>query len=215
MQTLPQARLANISFLTPRLAIGGDLAADEDTAVRQVRELVALGVTQIVDVRVEASDEDFVATHAPGVSYLHLGIDDRFGHLVPDDWFDAGVAAIQRALATTDGVVVSHCHMGINRGPSMGLAALLAEGWALGAALDTIRRSRPIAAIGYAEDALDWHHRRLDLPADVRLAERAELQTWREDNGIDVATIIRRIRHLEDRGIDVTPDRYGEIAADE
>ncbi len=52
-----------------------------------------------------------------------------------------------------------HCHMGINRGPSMAYACLLVLGWDPIEAMTAIRTARPIAAIGYAEDALDWHHR--------------------------------------------------------
>ena len=54
--------------------------------------------------------------------------------------------------------MLAHCHMGINRGPSMGFAILLALGWDAEEALDAIHAARPIAFIAYAEDALRWHH---------------------------------------------------------
>lgn len=206
--TLPRAVLANISFVTPTLAVGGDLAYDLDLAVRQVDELVDLGVTTIVDVRVEASDESFVDDLAPHIDYVHLGVDDRHGLVLPDEWFDVGVDAIQAA----DGVVVAHCHMGINRGPSMGLAALLADGWDIGDALGAIRTARPIAAIGYAEQALDWHLRRTGATGPGRVAARRALADWRRANNIDVSSIIRRVRALESRGAAVTPDLYDSIA---
>ena len=38
VNTLPNARIANISFLTPRLAIGGDLLEICD-AIRRLRDL--------------------------------------------------------------------------------------------------------------------------------------------------------------------------------
>lgn len=208
--TLPRAVLANISFVTPTLVVGGDLAYDEELAVRQLDELVELGVTTIVDVRVEASDELFVHDLAPHIDYIHLGVDDRHGLVLPDDWFDTGVAAIQGA----SGLVVAHCHMGINRGPSMGLAALLADGWDVADALGAIRTARPIAAIGYAEQALDWHLRRTGASSHDRAGAREALADWRRANDIDVSTIIRKVRALETRGAAVTPDLYDSLAGE-
>jgi hypothetical protein len=72
-------------------------------------------------------------------------------------WFDEGVAFAREAIES-DGVVLAHCHMGINRGPSMGFAILLALGWDAREALDAIHAARPIAFVAYAEDALRWHH---------------------------------------------------------
>ncbi|MEJ7774997.1 MAG: hypothetical protein WKF72_09340 [Nocardioidaceae bacterium] len=53
--------------------------------------------------------------------------------------------------------VLLHCHMGINRGPSAGVAVLLATGWDPVDAFDAVRRARPIAHVAYAADALDRH----------------------------------------------------------
>ncbi len=87
--------------------------------------------------------------------------------------------------------------MGINRGPSLGFAVLLALGWDTVEALDTIRKARPSAAIGYAEDALRWHHNRVDASLSDRRADVQRLARWRVDNDLDVETIIRRIRETE------------------
>jgi hypothetical protein len=54
-----------------------------------LREIQALGVTHILDNRMEWSDEQFVARHAPGVTYLHNGQDDigqRMARLVVRSW---------------------------------------------------------------------------------------------------------------------------------
>ena len=94
-------------------------------------------------------------------------------------------------------VVVARCHMGINRGPSMAYAILLASGWDSIEAIDHIRGSRPVAAVGCAEDALDWHLRRTGADAATRLAERRRLEAWRRAHPHDTYGIIRSIRMRE------------------
>jgi hypothetical protein len=84
--------------------------------------------------------------------------------------------------------------MGINRGPSMGFAIMLTLGWQPLAALDRIRQARPIAHVGYAEDALDWWMRRRGRSELDRRSAQAELRRWRLENRIDAAGIIRRLR---------------------
>jgi dual specificity phosphatase 3 len=192
-----QPRLANAHFVTDRLLIGGDLDAwDGELAVRQLLELVELGVTHVLDVRVEWSDEELVAQLAPSIRYLHLGIDDA-GQRVPDEWFDAVADWGVEALADPEAMVLAHCHMGINRGPSAGLAILLATGWDLREALDAIRTARPFAYTDYAEDALGWHHRRNDVPSYRRQLDREVLAQWRADNSVDVGEVIRLKRVQE------------------
>ena len=190
---LPTPHLANISFVTPRLAVGGDLSYDDDLAGQQVGELVDLGVTHIVDARIEWNDADLVAGLAPAVAYLHHGIDDA-GQRVPDSWFEEAISWIGAALVDPDAIILTHCHMGINRGPSLGFAALLALGWEPIDALSAITWVRPIAAIGYAEDALRWHHRRANTPPAARRADQRAVARWRDANDIDVEAIIRQLR---------------------
>jgi protein-tyrosine phosphatase len=93
------------------------------------------------------------------------------------------------------GTVLTHCHMGVNRGPSLGFAVLLAQGWDPVEALDTIRTARPIAWVAYAEDALRWHHGEAspELEADLR-----RLQEWRDDTQLDMHSVIRSVRSQED-----------------
>lgn len=190
-QTLPVPLHANISFVTPHLAVGGDLSYDDELAGRQLDELVALGVTHVVDARGEWSDADVVAERAPSLRYLHHGMDDA-GQRVPRSWFDE---AVQWVLdAGPDAVVLTHCHMGINRGPSLGFAVLLAQGWEPVAAIDAVRRARPIANVWYAADALRWHHARTAADSSRIVAEQLALAGWRDDNPLDVVRIIRQQR---------------------
>jgi len=185
---------ANASFVTPYLAVGGDLeTTTEDVAVGQLSELGDAGITHVVDVRVEWNDEDWVRERRADLEYLHLGIDDA-GQRVPDAWFDEGVRFALEGIES-GGVVLAHCHMGINRGPSMGFAVLLALGWDAVEALDAIHAARPIAFLAYAEDALRWHHGQdsAELERDLR-----RLHRWREDNDLRLQDVTRAIREQQE-----------------
>ncbi len=187
---------ANVSQVTSNLWIGGDLAVEQPTlAATQLAELDALGITDIVDCRQEWNDQDWVTAAMPDMQYRWLGVDDA-GQRMPDAWFETGTAYILRRL-DEGGTVLAHCHMGINRGPSMGFAALLMLGWDPIEALDRIRECRPIAYIGYAEDALDWWLRREGATRRARADARASVARWRRVHNLDVAAVIRRIRLTE------------------
>src|SRR5262245_19041628 len=114
-------QLANADFVTERLLVGGDLSWDTSVAVAQLGELVDVGVTHIVDCRIEADDAELVALYADAVDteidYVHHGIDDD-GQEVPVEWFDELVGHALEAI-DSGGVVLTHCHAGINRGPSL------------------------------------------------------------------------------------------------
>jgi len=194
-----QPSIANAHFVTTQVAVGGDLDyQDEHRALAQLEELVDLGVTHVVDVRQEWSDEDVFAAIAPHVSYLHAGIDDA-GQRVPGAWFDHVTGWATAALRDPDAKVLLHCHMGINRGPSAGFAVLLALGWDPVDALASIREARPIANLAYWADALDWHLDRLEAPEAERRRQHGRVREWRDANRLDVVAVIRRIRGQEAR----------------
>lgn len=187
------ATVANISQVTERLWIGGDLESGSAAlAAAQVSEIGQLGIRGIVDCRIEWDDEDFVAAAVPEIDYLWLGIDDA-GQRIPDAWFDEGTGHIA-SLIGLGRSVLALCHMGINRGPSMGFAAMLVLGWDPIDALDQIRRCRPIAYVGYAEDAVNWWCRSNGATEAERAQQQERLRHWRRVNDLDVATVIRRIR---------------------
>ncbi len=186
-----------IGEVTDGLFIGGDLPAEETDAQRHLAQWVDQGVTHILDVREEWDDAELVATHAGHVGYTHLGTHDDGGEQDPA-WFDAGVAAA-RAATEVDGTgLLIHCHMGINRGPSMAFAVLLDRGWAPSEALDAIRRARPIAAISYAEDAARWYSDRHGASSTTSSTVVSEVKGWHRRNGIDLSRVIRQIRLAED-----------------
>jgi dual specificity phosphatase 3 len=193
--------LANISYITRGVWTGGDLPSErgEKAMLVDLLQIQDAGITDILDNRSEWSDEEFVRAHAPQLGFLWNGADDA-GQRMADDWFDAGVDFALAALAEPGAQVLAHCHMGINRGPSMALAILLATGMDPVAALAAIRRARPIAAICYDGDALSWWHRRSHAPASVAKAERAAVAAWHQDNPFDIDRIIHTMRSNEDNG---------------
>lgn len=179
-----------------RIFISGDLPAGGADFIRQLDQWRAAGVTHIIDAREEWSDEQRVAEFCPEIHYDWVGThDDGTGQ--PDEWFRAGVDAALEALGDPEARIVIHCHMGVNRGPSMAFAVLLAMGWDPIAAASAIREARPIAAILYAASALDWFHRQGAVPAAQASQQRAELAEWFEANDVDVAWVINRIRQVE------------------
>lgn len=186
--------IANAHFVTDFLAVGGDLAYDDQRAVEQALELVDKGITHVLDVRHEADDAELWEL-VPEVTYRWDGIDDA-GQRLPFEWFDGVVGWATEAIAA-GGVVLTHCHMGINRGPSAGYAVLLGLGWDPVEALAAIRAARPIAHIWYAEDALDWRLDRTGATASERRSVRARVKAWRAKNSLDVVRIIRGVRAQE------------------
>ena len=185
---------ANAHVVTDQLLVGGDFDTfDRQRAVDQVQELLGVGLTHVLDVRLEWDDAELLAELAPDVSYRHDGIDDA-GQRVPGEWFEELTDWAAAALDDPDARLLVHCHMGVNRGPSAAFAILLRLGWDPFDALDAIREARPIAYIAYAEDALAWHHDRHGATDEQRARDRALLEEWRSDHGLDMHAVIRRIR---------------------
>ena len=138
-----------LCWITDRIAVCGDLPESDIAAQAQLEQWIAEGVTVIIDVRSEHSDERRVAEWAPHITYIHLGTHDNGGDQ-DDRWFILGVEAVLAALAVDpEAKVVIHCHMGVNRAPSLAFAALLATGHFL-----TLTFAFPFAGLGRAELAL-------------------------------------------------------------
>jgi len=182
--------------VSPGIYVCGDLdTQNPQVATGQLAAWVDIGITDVIDLRGEWSDEQFVAQHAPGVSYWWLGTHDNGGHQTLE-WFDDGVDIVNKSL-TAGGQVLIHCHMGINRAPSMALAALLANGLDVVTALTRIRAARPIANIAYAQDAVVWNGIRNNVPEQIVSEQLKETQLWLNSHPTDVAWVISRIRTAE------------------
>lgn len=178
------------------VVVTGDLHQDPEVALDQLTGWVLAGVRGIVDCRVEWTEADFVAVHFPDVAYVHVGVDDHGGRQ-PDSWFDQGVDGALAVLGRGDRVVV-HCHMGINRGPSMAFAVLLCLGWGVTDALTALRSARPIVGLIYADDAISWFARRAGWSLDQEADAQAELTAWLERSAIDVDDVIRKVRDADE-----------------
>ncbi len=178
------------------LIVSGDLDPRRPKAINQVAGWLAAGVTDVIDVRGEWSDEELVAEFAPSIRYRHLPTHDN-GGAQSDAWFAAGVTAARAAQGAGNSRVLVHCHMGINRAPSMALRIMLDRGWDVVEALDAIRAARPIAAIAYAADAVAHHHRTLGSTTALADRDHRRVRVWHRDNDIDVSTVIRLIRKAE------------------
>jgi protein-tyrosine phosphatase len=159
-------------------------------------------VTHIVDVRGEVehpkgdcADRRFAAEHAPEITYVFLGTHDNGSPQEPR-WFDAAIEALTPALADPEAVILVHCHMGVNRGPSLGLRLLLEQGVKPFEALAAIREARPIAVVLYADDAVR-HWFGVTAGSGAGRAIGALIDEWHRDNAVDTGWIISRIRRAE------------------
>lgn len=162
---------ANISWITDTLATGGDLSYDPAVAALQVQEIVEAGVQLVIDTRAEVglggmgedtTDAEVWAEN--DVTYVHIGTDDRVGHHIPAHIFEIAALEARHCIDAGEKVLI-HCHMGINRGPSVAYAVLLDLDMDPIKAFDLIREKREQAAVYYAQDALeaelarrDYHH---------------------------------------------------------
>lgn len=192
----PVLEHANADFVTDRVALGGDLSSMFATARLQLDELVAAGITHIVDLRSEWSDELLVKGWAPDIRYWHYGIPDA-GQRIDPEWFEILTGWVREALARPEAKVLLHCHMGVNRAPSATLAVLLDQGIGLRDALEAIRDARRVAVIDYADDVLDWHLGRTQADARGRRNARRVLRRWRDTHGLNPEDVIRQLRSQE------------------
>ncbi|MEN2742502.1 dual specificity protein phosphatase [Microbacterium sp. X-17] len=173
--------LADACQLTDSLWVGGQLdRTDPVLAHRQLDELSAAGIDSIIDCRYEADDVDWITAAKPQIDYLHIGVQDA-GLRMPEDWFDVGTDYALEQIKNGH-VVHVHCQAGINRGPSMAFAILIAQGWDAVEALDHIRSVRQIARIGYAEDAVVWLAAKVGGSVSDRSSQMNRVRAWRAAN---------------------------------
>ena len=184
--------------ITDWLVVSGDLHPDVDVAVEQLRAWQALGITDVIDVRLEYSDEKYVREHAPEMRYHYLPTDDR-GQKQQDEWFDRALE-IAQDVREREGRCMVHCHLGVQRAPSLAFRLLIEEGMEPIEALNLIRKRRPVAGIGYAHDAIEHFLK-------ARKASRREIDSWLDrirrwyaSEDIDLRTVIRAMRVSRDYG---------------
>jgi|HubBroStandDraft_6_1064221.scaffolds.fasta_scaffold302203_2 dual specificity phosphatase 3 len=138
--------MADVSFITDRLATGGAIGGLD------VAGILALGITHIVDCQAETDDtHEFAGTN---ISVLWDGVpDDGNPQTHGPAWFGPGIEFALAALAQPHTKVLCHCAAGINRGPSMAYAVMLALGFNVNDAENLIRAARPQVGLAYKLEA--------------------------------------------------------------
>ncbi len=120
---------SNWTWITPRLAVGGEVWADEWPT------LAAEGLRAAVDLRDEGAD-DVAALEALGIAHLHLPTPDH--HAPSPDALERGTAFVREAR----GPVLVHCREGVGRSATLALCALVEAGDAPTAALERAKSAR-------------------------------------------------------------------------
>jgi predicted protein tyrosine phosphatase len=154
------------------LITGGDLSLafdlTEKTGEETAQELIARGVTHVLDVRSEWTDAKVWASVDPTIQYCHAPIVDSHSHYVGESWYRAVEDFVEKFwLESHEGdKLYVHCHMGINRGTSAAMLALLTVDETLDPydAFLLVREARPIAGLVYAEQVGRRHLKNQGLP---------------------------------------------------
>jgi dual specificity phosphatase 3 len=192
----PAAWHRRICHINNWLAVSGDLdTAHPEVAKAQLQRWIAEGITDIIDLRGEWSDAEFVAAHVPEINYHYLGTHDD-GGWQEDEWFEAGRSVV-KLVKELGGKALVHCHMGVNRAPSMAYSMLLDDGYDHIEALEVIRDARPIAGIIYAPAAISHHLRANGVDGLTSTERKVQVRNWLSDNPVDLYWVISRIREAE------------------
>lgn len=155
-----------MNYVSYRLATGAAIHN-----VEEVRELIARGITHIIDLRTTNAIRLLAGfTHARGrllhgeldpgarLHYLHNGTRDD-GRPKSPQWFNRSIRFALEALAHPGNRIYAHCAEGINRGPSTALAILLALGVDRVTARGMIVANRPQVGLRYEKDAWNAVHK--------------------------------------------------------
>lgn len=183
--------------ITNDIILSGDLSHKFVEAKQQLAEWRDEGVTHIIDCREEWNDKQIVDEHGHGIEYIWLGTHDRGGSQ-HGSWYEAGWKHYQRIMEDNpQAKVMVHCHMGVNRAPSMVFYLMIREGYEPTEALSLIRTNRPIAACYYAQSAWITFAEEADI-SDEELADGInEIDKFFVDNQINLRETIHQIRQVE------------------
>jgi len=136
------------SRLTDKVFVGAAVGSAAD-----VDQLVAAGVTAIVDARVEFDDAAILMAFYPSVLYLYDPTADDGVHPKPVHWFQSALGfALPLIVQPKPNCVLFHCAAGIARGPSLAYCVLRALGWSKDDAFNLIKSKRPAATMSYKDD---------------------------------------------------------------
>jgi protein-tyrosine phosphatase len=138
--------VADYNFINRRLATGAALSSEDDVA-----QMVADGITDVIDCRAEFNDAPLFVSQ-PEIRYLWCPTEDD-GKPKSARWFSKGVVFALDGLSHHARKVITHCAAGVNRGPSMAYAIMLAQGYPADMAEAMIRAARPQVGLAYKLDA--------------------------------------------------------------
>lgn len=127
----------DLHFLLPGLAVGARFPMN--AAARLAREH---GITKVVDVRVEACDDEHVL-RVHGIELLHLPTHDT--RAISQRMIRDGVEHVVQALDRGERVLI-HCQYGIGRSALLALCVLVARGLAPLDALRLAKDARPVVS---------------------------------------------------------------------
>lgn len=142
------------------LTTGGDLDLARDLTGKSPAETVALlrdhGVTHVLDVRTEWEDRaEWIAGGLDPKNYVRAPITDDHHHRPAESWYRTVEDFVERFWfdAKPGDRLYVHCHMGINRGTSAAMLALLTINPLMHpmVAFQQIRDARPVAGLVYAK----------------------------------------------------------------
>jgi protein-tyrosine phosphatase len=126
----------DMTWVTDRIAVGGGIWFE-----RNMIDVVAAGVTHIIDMQIEFDDTRLAEPY--GVKVLWNPTDDDFQRK-PAALLQRGVDFAVEALEEPESKLFIHCAAGVHRAPMMALAVLRAMGWPLDEALETIAEKRDV-----------------------------------------------------------------------
>ena len=183
--------------ITTDILLCGDLSHKFTDAKLQLAEWRDEGVTHIIDCRNEWNDKQIVGEHGHGIEYIWLGTHDRGGNQ-QGCWYEEGWNHYQRIMEDNPHAkVMVHCHMGVNRAPSMAFYLMIRKGYEPAEALNLIRTNRPIAACYYAQSAWVTFAEEADI-SDEELADGlSEIDKFFVDHHINLRETIHQIRQIE------------------
>jgi predicted protein tyrosine phosphatase len=178
-----RSRVLDLHFVAPGLAVGASYPME--AAARLAAEH---GISRVVDVRVEACDDQEVL-RVHGIRLLHLPTEDT--RAASQRMLRDGAVFVSEGLDAGERVLV-HCQHGIGRSALVALCALVHRGDPPLAALEAAKRARKVispspdqlealrlfAARVKAERGASW-----DVPSVRELAEVAWRHLLRAEGG--------------------------------
>ena len=126
----------DMTWVTDRIAVGGGIWHEGNMI-----EVVAEGVTHIIDMQIEFDDTALAEPY--GLQVLWNPTEDDF-RPKPSELLQRGVDFAMQALEDKDSKVFIHCAAGVHRAPMMTLAVLWAQGWSLADAVKEIEEKRDV-----------------------------------------------------------------------